>query len=156
MTNAPVILTLDCDMYSNDPQTPLHALCKLLDPKLQSKIGYVQFPQMFRGINKNDTYGSEYKQNFQINPMGMDGLLGPSHVGTGCYFNRQVFFGGPSTFISPEITEIGPYHIVDKPIQSQQIMDLAHKVEECNYENNTTWGFKVSILVCFCTPSTSK
>ena len=143
-------------MYSNDPQTPLHALCKLLDPKLQSKIGYVQFPQMFHGINKNDTYGGEYKQNFQINPMGMDGLLGPSHVGTGCYFNRRVFFGGPSTFFSPEITKIGPYHIVDKPIQSQQIMDLAHKVEECNYENNTKWGFKVSILVCFCTPSTSK
>ena len=42
-------------MYSNDPQTPLHALCKLLDPKLQSKIGYVQFPQMFHGINKNVT-----------------------------------------------------------------------------------------------------
>ena len=34
MTNAPIIPTLDCDMYSNDPQTPLRALCYLLDPKL--------------------------------------------------------------------------------------------------------------------------
>ena len=108
---------------------------------------------MFHGINKNDTCGREYKRSFQINPMGMDG---PSHVGTRCYFNRPVFFGGPTTFISLEITEIGPYHVADKPIQSQQIMDLAHKVAECNYENNTKWGFELSLLVCFYTPSTSK
>ncbi|KAM4123116.1 hypothetical protein ACB094_01G135800 [Castanea mollissima] len=61
MTNAPIILTLDCDMYSNDPQTPLRALCYLLDPTLQSKVGYDQFPQMFYGINKNDTYDMGFK-----------------------------------------------------------------------------------------------
>ncbi|XP_065618115.1 cellulose synthase-like protein G3 isoform X2 [Quercus suber] len=144
MTNAPIILTLDCDTYSNDPQTPLRALCYLSDPKLQSKLGYVQFLQMFHGINKNDTYGSEYKRVFQTNPMGMDGLLGPNYVGTGCYFNRWVFFGGPLAFISPEITEISPYNVVNKPIQSQQILDLAHKVARCNYENNTKWGFELS------------
>ncbi|KAL4651336.1 hypothetical protein ACB092_01G152400 [Castanea dentata] len=143
MTNAPIILTLDCDTYSNDPQTPLCTLCYLSDPKHQSKLGYVQFPQMFHGINKNDTYGSEYKRPFQTNPMGMDGLLGPNYVGTGCYFNRRVFFGGPSTFISPEITEISPYNLVNKPIQSQQILDLAHEVAGCNYENNTKWGFEM-------------
>ncbi|KAK1403961.1 hypothetical protein POM88_003566 [Heracleum sosnowskyi] len=27
MTNAPIVLTQDCDMFSNDPKTPLRALC---------------------------------------------------------------------------------------------------------------------------------
>ena len=149
MTNAPIILTLDCDTYSNDPQTPLRALCYLSDPKIRSKLGYIQFPQKFHGINKNDIYACEYKRVFQINPLGLDGLLGPNYVGTGCFFNRRVFFGGPSTLISLEITEIGPYHVVDKPIQSQPIMELAHKVAGCNYENNTKWGFEVIQFVSF-------
>jgi hypothetical protein len=149
MTNAPIFLTLDCDMYSNDPHTPLRALCYLSDPKIPSKLGYIQFPQMFHGINKNDIYGCEYKRCFKTNLMGLDGLMGPIHIGSGCFFNRRVFFGGPSTFISPEISEISPYHVVDKPIQSQPIMELAHKVAGCNYEDNTKWGFKVSHIVCF-------
>ncbi|KAF2543327.1 hypothetical protein F2Q68_00029994 [Brassica cretica] len=45
MTNSPIILTLDCDMYSNNPTTPLHALCYLSDPKINSGLGFVQFPQ---------------------------------------------------------------------------------------------------------------
>ncbi|GMY30578.1 cellulose synthase-like protein G3 [Fagus crenata] len=69
--------------------------------------------------------------------------MDPIHIGSGCFFNRRVFFGGPSTFISPEISEISPYHVVDKPIQSQPIMELAHKVAGCNYEDNTKWGFKM-------------
>ncbi|XP_034711753.1 cellulose synthase-like protein G2 [Vitis riparia] len=54
MTNAPVVLTLDSDMHSNDPQTPLRALCYLLDPDMDPNLGFVQFPQTFHGINKND------------------------------------------------------------------------------------------------------
>ncbi|RVW43191.1 cellulose synthase-like protein G1 [Vitis vinifera] len=54
MTNAPVVLTLDSDMHSNDPQTLLRALCYLLDPDMDPNLGFVQFPQTFHGINKND------------------------------------------------------------------------------------------------------
>ncbi|CAN7071503.1 unnamed protein product [Brassica oleracea var. botrytis] len=38
MTNSPIILTLDCDMYSNNPTTPLHALCYLSDPKIKFRF----------------------------------------------------------------------------------------------------------------------
>lgn len=143
MTNAPIVLTQDCDMYSNDPQTPSRALCYLSDPKLRSKLGYVQFPQRFRGINKNDIYGCEHKCLFVINPEGMDGFSGPNYVGTGCFFNRRVFFGGPSQLLSPEIPELAPDNVVDKPIQSIEVLELAHSVAACNYENNTDWGWKV-------------
>ncbi|XP_035543224.1 cellulose synthase-like protein G3 [Juglans regia] len=143
MTNAPIILNLDCDMYSNDPRTPLRALCYLLDPKLMSQLAYVQFPQIFHGINKNDTYSCEYKRIFCCNPLGLDGMLGPSYVGTGCFFNRRAFFGSPSAIVPPEIPELGPDNVVDKFIQSQPILELAHKVAGCNYEYKTKWGYEV-------------
>ncbi|KAF5478064.1 hypothetical protein F2P56_004654 [Juglans regia] len=154
MTNAPIILTLDCDMYSNDPRTPLRVLCYLLNSSSTStqaqldrstEVGYIQFPQHFHGINKNDTYACEYKRLFQINSVGFDGLAGPNHVGTGCFFCRRAFFGGPSTFVPPEIPELGPFHVVDKPIRSQPILELAHVVASCNYENQTKWGFEIGV-----------
>lgn len=149
MTNAPIILTLDCDTYSNDPQTPNRVLCYFLDPKLASECGYVQFPQRFHGISKNDIYGSEYKRLFIFNPIGMDGLLGPSYLGTGCFFNRRTFFGGPSSLESPELPELDPNRVVEKSIQSQEVLDLAHLVATCDYEKNTKWGSKVYVWLIF-------
>lgn len=59
MTNAPIILAVDCDMYSNDPKTPVEALCYLLDPSRDSNnIAYIQYPQLFHGISQDDLYGA--------------------------------------------------------------------------------------------------
>nr|XP_048319850.1 cellulose synthase-like protein G3 isoform X5 [Ziziphus jujuba var. spinosa] len=145
MTNAPVVMTLDCDMYSNDPQTPLRVLCYLSDKKLQPKLGYIQFPQRFRGINKNDIYACEFKRLFHINAVGFDGLGGPDYLGTGCFFSRRAFFGGPLAFVSPEIPQLGPESDVEKPIQSPEVLELAHLVAGCNYEKQTQWGFKIGM-----------
>ncbi|KAJ0104749.1 hypothetical protein Patl1_17489 [Pistacia atlantica] len=143
MTNAPIVLTLDCDMYSNDPKTPLRVLCYVCDSAARSDLSYVQFPQCFRGLNKNDIYASEIKRVFEINPLGMDGLKGPDYLGTGTFFCRRAFFGDPSTFMSPEIPQLHPNHAVDKPLKSPSILSLAHQVAGCNYENQTNWGSKM-------------
>ncbi|KFK28955.1 hypothetical protein AALP_AA7G070400 [Arabis alpina] len=143
MTNSPVILTLDCDMYSNDPTTPVRVLCYLTDREIKSCLGYVQFPQKFQGISKNDIYASEFKRLFDINMIGFDGLMGPNFVGTGCFFNRRCFYGSPSNLISPEINELGPNWIVDNPFKAQDVLELAHNVAGCNYECNTNWGSKI-------------
>ncbi|XP_057966797.1 cellulose synthase-like protein G3 [Malania oleifera] len=143
MTNAPILLTLDCDTYSNDPKTPLRFLCYHFDSAIRPTLGFIQFPQRFHGINKRDTYACEYKRLFQINPLGMDGLSGPNYVGTGCFFHRRAFFGGPSSFVQPEIPELSPNHVADKPIQSSRVLALAHNVASCDYENHTTWGYKM-------------
>ncbi|KAG6577130.1 Cellulose synthase-like protein G3, partial [Cucurbita argyrosperma subsp. sororia] len=143
MTNAPIILTLDCDNYSNDPQTPLRVLCYFLDPKLATTCGYVQFPQRFNGVSKNDIYAGELKRLFIINSIGMDGLLGANYVGTGCFFVRRIFFGGPSSFQSPELSQLSPNHVVEKPIKSPQILELANRVAGCDYETDTQWGYKL-------------
>ncbi|XP_034673224.1 cellulose synthase-like protein G3 [Vitis riparia] len=140
MTNAPVILTLDGDMYSNDPQTPLRALCYLLDPSMDPKLAYVQFPQIFYGINKNDIYGGEARHVYQIHPTGMDGLKGPIHLGTGGFFRRKVFFGGPS-----ETFELKQDHLGSKSIKSREILASAHHVADCNFESQSQsqWGTKM-------------
>lgn len=143
MTNSPVILTLDCDMYSNDPTTPVRALCYLTDPKIKSGLGFVQFPQKFQGVSENDIYACEYKRLFDINMIGFDGLMGPNHVGTGCFFNRRVFYGPPSNMISAQIDELNPNRIADKSIEAKDVLELAHNVAGCSYEYNTNWGSKM-------------
>ncbi|KAI3707795.1 hypothetical protein L2E82_36632 [Cichorium intybus] len=132
MTNAPIILTVDCDMYSNDPKTPLEALCYFLDPSTSSDIAYLQCPQIFHGTNRDDLYGAEIKFVFQINMAGLDGMLGPIHVGTGCFFQRRAFYGGPSSDIKSSIPS--------QSIQSSQVLTQAHEVAGCNYETQTEWG----------------
>lgn len=141
MTNAPVILFLDCDMYSNDPQTPLCALCYLLDPSMDPRLAYVQFPQSFHGINKNDIYGGEARHVFQIRPQGMDGLRGTVHVGTGGFFRRKALYGAPS-----ETTELMQDHLVGKSIKSPEVLASAHHVAGCDFETQTPWGNKVGLV----------
>ncbi|CAA6665751.1 unnamed protein product [Spirodela intermedia] len=84
MSNGHVVLTLDCDMFSNDPQTAQRALCYLLDPAMVTKLAYVQFPQRFRGIDENDIYANE----------------GPMYLGTGCFFSRRALHELPSPLCS--------------------------------------------------------
>lgn len=146
MTNAPVILTLDTDMYSNDPQAPLRALCYLLDPAMDPKLGYIQFPQIFHGINENDIYGGQLKLEFHIEASGLDGLLGPTYVGTGCFFRRKVFFsGGPSE--TPQLNHLDHDLVLNKSISSTEVLALAHHVAECGFEKQTKWGTEVSFSV---------
>ncbi|OMP02893.1 Cellulose synthase [Corchorus olitorius] len=67
--------------------------------------------------------------------------LGPNYVGSGCFFQRRVFFGGPSEMVPPEFDELNSNNVVDKPIKSEEILEFAHHVAGCNYENQTKWGY---------------
>ncbi|XP_031504694.1 cellulose synthase-like protein G3 [Nymphaea colorata] len=142
MSNAPIILNLDCDVYSTDPEAPLRALCFLLDPALCSNLAFVQFPQIFPGINKNDIYGNEYKRLYQINPLGMDGSWGPNYLGTGCFFQRRAF-AGPA--LSPPHPEIVPTGSSSRSGGGERIwraatLEAAERVAGCHYEKGTEWG----------------
>ncbi|KAJ9148095.1 hypothetical protein P3X46_030189 [Hevea brasiliensis] len=142
MTNAPIILSLDCDTYSNDPQTPERILCYFWDPEVRATCGFIQFPQLFKGLNKTDIYAGQFKRLFQIHPSGFDGLMGGNFYGTGGFFSRRVFFGTPSTMLTPELPQLNPYYVVNKPTQSQEILALAHQVAGCHFEKDTDWGIK--------------
>ncbi|PWA83039.1 cellulose synthase, nucleotide-diphospho-sugar transferase [Artemisia annua] len=133
MTNAPLILILDCDMYSNDPKTPLRALCYFLDPNIDPKLAFVQFPQRFHNINKTDTYGLEHLLETQVCSIGMDGLGGTIFMGSGGIFKRQVLLENHST----------PHKLWNETKESEDVSALTHRVASCVYEENTKWGSEI-------------
>ncbi|GJT82921.1 cellulose synthase-like protein G3 [Tanacetum coccineum] len=135
MTNAPIILTVDCDMYSNDPRTPLEAICYFLDSSTDHNIAYLQYPQSFHGINQDDIYGAAFKFIFEFNMTGFDGLAGPSHAGTGCFFRRRAFYGCPSSHTSEQRRS--------QSFLSTEVLAQAHEVARCNFEAGTKWGIEL-------------
>ncbi|KAF4362329.1 hypothetical protein F8388_008213 [Cannabis sativa] len=56
ITNAPLILSLDCDMYSNNADTIREILCFFMDETRGDELAFVQFPQNYNNLTKNDMY----------------------------------------------------------------------------------------------------
>lgn len=67
LTNAPFMLNLDCDHYINNSKAIREAMCFLMDPQVGKKVCYVQFPQRFDGIDKNDRYANRNTVFFDVN-----------------------------------------------------------------------------------------
>ncbi|KAL8110634.1 cellulose synthase A catalytic subunit 5 [UDP-forming]-like [Apium graveolens] len=93
LTNAPYILNIDCDNYINNSKVVREAMCFMMDPTSGKKIGYVQFPQRYDGIDRHDRYSNRNVVLFDVNMKGLDGLQGPMYVGSGCVFRRQALYG---------------------------------------------------------------
>ncbi|MCL7046005.1 hypothetical protein MKW94_021894 [Papaver nudicaule] len=143
MTSAPTVLCLDCDMYCNNPQAARLALCHLLDPIEGSKIAFVQFPQRYRGINPSDIYNNEFTRPYIINPEGLDGIGAVNCVGSGPFFNRKAFYGGPTESevnIFPGFNGGLENALDGKTMGSKLTLEAASRVADCNYEQGTKWG----------------
>ncbi|XP_057513049.1 cellulose synthase A catalytic subunit 3 [UDP-forming]-like isoform X1 [Actinidia eriantha] len=93
LTNGPFLLNLDCDHYINNSKALRESMCFMMDPNLGKYVCYVQFPQRFDGIDRNDRYANRNTVFFDINLRGLDGIQGPVYVGTGCVFNRTALYG---------------------------------------------------------------
>ncbi|XP_071703795.1 cellulose synthase-like protein G3 [Rutidosis leptorrhynchoides] len=133
ITNAPILLILDCDMYSNDPKTPLRTLCYFMDPNVDPRLAFVQFPQRFHNINENDIYSAEHVLETRACTLGMDGLAGTIFMGTCGFFRRQALIEYPETSQLKW----------NEPNVSGDVLALAHCVASCNYEDNTKWGYEI-------------
>nr|GFA94488.1 cellulose synthase-like protein G3 [Tanacetum cinerariifolium] len=125
-------------MYSNDPETPLRALCYFLDPKVDLKLAFVQFPQRYHSINKNDIYANEFKAETQILSLGMDGLVGTQYMGTGGFLNRHVISESSSVGVTTSTVRVNA-----TSIKSKQLLISAYKVASCDFEENTSWGSEI-------------
>ncbi|KAF6163694.1 hypothetical protein GIB67_036154 [Kingdonia uniflora] len=93
ISNAPYLLNVDCDHYINNSKALRESMCFMMDPTTGKKICYVQFPQRFDGIDRNDRYSNRNVVFFDINMKGLDGIQGPIYVGTGCVFRRKALYG---------------------------------------------------------------
>ncbi|KAF8391685.1 hypothetical protein HHK36_023994 [Tetracentron sinense] len=66
ISNGHIILNVDCDMYSNNSQSVRDALCFFMDEEKGHEIAYVQYPQNFEKVTKNDIYSSSLRVIFEV------------------------------------------------------------------------------------------
>ncbi|GFQ03077.1 cellulose synthase-like protein e1 [Phtheirospermum japonicum] len=131
ISNAPIILNLDCDMYSNDPDAINDALCFFLDEKRGRQISYVQYPQRFSNVTKNDVYANAARATFQIELAGIDGFGGALYIGTGCFHRRESLSG--------------KYNENRGLIGAKELEMAAKPLADCSYEKDTLWGKEVCL-----------
>lgn len=66
LSNAPYLLNVDCDHYINNSKAVREAMCFMMDPTSGKKVGYVQFPQRFDGIDRHDRYSNRNVVFFDV------------------------------------------------------------------------------------------
>ncbi|KAL5573384.1 hypothetical protein UlMin_022981 [Ulmus minor] len=163
MTNAPYMLNVDCDMFANNPKVVLQAMCFFLGLP-QEDCAFVQFPQAFYDVLKDDPFGNSMVVGFELVGQGMGGIQGPLYAGTGCFHRRKVIY---SSFlddssqgddkIALKETFGDSKELVDSVVQTlsnldkkndtskdlNSIVKVACQVSNCGYEPHTAWGKKV-------------
>ncbi|KAD3066535.1 hypothetical protein R6Q59_019242 [Mikania micrantha] len=169
MTNAPLMLNVDCDMYANNPQVFLHAMCMVFGFKNEENYAFFQFPQAFYDGLKDDPFGNQLA-NFFYTVNGISSCQGTVYSGTNCFHRRKVMYGS-----SPNDTTKSDYTINNEDLHkifgksvelresaaqilsesnpnikrrsspSNFIEDAIH-VASCSYEYGTSWGKQVGWL----------
>ncbi|KAE8734628.1 Cellulose synthase like E1 [Hibiscus syriacus] len=137
ISNASVILNVDRDMYSNNPDAIRDAMCFFMDEEKGHEIAYVQYPQSFYNLSKNDLYSSSLRVIVELEFLGFDANGGPSYIGTGCFHRRESLCGKKySKEFKGECRRANK-----KNEESASFLEDAGKVlASCTYEQNTDWG----------------
>ncbi|MBA0599944.1 hypothetical protein Gorai_006144 [Gossypium raimondii] len=148
-SNGPYLLVLDCDMYCNDPTSARQAMCFHLDPQMSPSLAFVQFPQMFYNISKNDIYDNQARSAYRIKWQGMDGIRGPSLSGTSFYLKRKALYGSPNCEDKhPSEAQRTSGELMKFSSEEEiAILKEAKLLASCNYERNTKWGEEASYLL---------
>ncbi|KAJ8629841.1 hypothetical protein MRB53_023164 [Persea americana] len=144
ISNGPIILTVDCDMYSNNAETVRDALCFFMDEDKGHQIGFVQYPQKFENITKNDIYSNSFRVQLKVEFSGFDGYGGPPYIGTGCFFRRESLCG----------KKYGKDYKADwkqglKTQGKETVEDLEQRAKgfaSCGYELGTQWGKEMGLM----------
>uniref|UniRef100_A0A2P2JHA2 Cellulose synthase-like protein n=1 Tax=Rhizophora mucronata TaxID=61149 RepID=A0A2P2JHA2_RHIMU len=168
ITNAPIMLNVDCDMYANNSQIIHHAMCLLLGSKNESDCGFVQSPQVFYDGLKDDPFGNQFEVAQKCMGQGTAGIQGSFYGGTGCFHRRKVIYGLCPDDSGSQANRLTPINgsLADKEMQQifgnsmnfvksvfgalqgksnntrhlSDLVEAAHKVANCSYEYGTNWG----------------
>ncbi|CAK9160381.1 unnamed protein product [Ilex paraguariensis] len=133
MTNAPFMLNVDCDMYANNPQMVLHAMCMLLGVKNEMDSGFVQYTQCFYDGLKDDPFGNQLVVSFELRGVGDESL--------------QNTFGKSMKFFKSAAQTVSESHAkTQNPSCLSSSLEAAYQVASCCYEQGTSWGEKEILL----------
>jgi len=168
LSNAPFIINFDCDHYINNSGAFRAAMCFMVDPRHGDDTAFVQFPQRFDDVDPTDRYCNHNRVFFDATSLGLNGIQGPSYVGTGCMFRRVALYGadpprwqqpgdGASKLLGnnprrqfggsmPFITSVTLAAHQERPLTPPASLDDERLVAEladvatCAYEDGTEWG----------------
>ncbi|KHG12106.1 Cellulose synthase-like protein E6 [Gossypium arboreum] len=147
ISNAPIILNVDCDMYSNNSESIKYSLCIFMDEEKGDEFGYVQFPQSFDNLTKNDIYGCSFRVIQKLEVKGLDANGGPCFIGTGCFHRREALCGKKYE---------KNFRFDLKKLNNTKVNERASLLEEickvlasCTFEHNTTWGKEMGLIYGF-------
>ncbi|KAI3695460.1 hypothetical protein L1987_78457 [Smallanthus sonchifolius] len=168
MTNAPLMLNVDCDMYANNPQVFLHAMCIIFGYKNDQDCGFIQVPQAFYDGLKDDPFGNQLA-NYYYLMNGISAIQGPLYGGTNCFHRRKIIYGlsandkikngniinedlhqvfGKSFELRETVAQIisGSNIKIENQKTPSSLIEEAFYVAGCSYEYGTLWGKKVGWL----------
>ncbi|KAK4586165.1 hypothetical protein RGQ29_023387 [Quercus rubra] len=162
ISNGPYLLVLDCDMYCNDPTSARQAMCFHLDSELSHSLAFVQYPQIFYNISKNDIYDGQARSAYKTKWQGMDGLRGPLLSGTGFYLKRKALYGKPNQedmfLYEPEknfgtsskfiysLKGNNEQFVAKKDDSRDAILEESRLLANYAFEANTEWGKEARFL----------
>ncbi|KAK3125327.1 hypothetical protein QOZ80_7BG0603390 [Eleusine coracana subsp. coracana] len=161
LSNAPFIINFDCDHYISNSQAFHGTMCFMLDPSFGQNTAFVQFPQRFDDVDPTDRYANHNRVFFDGTMLSLNGLQGPSYLGTGCTFRRVALYGmepprwrvdnikvtrkikefGKSTlFINSMLDAANQDRSITPMLFEQSINDELTALMSCAYEDGTSWG----------------
>ncbi|KAL5077341.1 hypothetical protein RYX36_016325 [Vicia faba] len=143
ISNGKVILNVDCDMYSNNSESIRDALCFFMDEAKGHEIAFVQSPQNFENVTKNDLYGSALLVISELEFHGADGFGGPLYVGTGCFHKRESLC--EMKFNDDYRHNWKREDDLFKEANLQEIEEKSKGLASCSYEENTQWGKEMGL-----------
>ncbi|XP_030491015.2 cellulose synthase-like protein E1 isoform X2 [Cannabis sativa] len=145
ISNAPIILNVDCDMYSNNSESVRDAMCFFLDEKKGQEIAYIQFPQAFENITENDIYNNSLRDLMEVDLRGFDSNGGPCYIGTGC-FHRRESLSGKKYNEADKILLDCKRKSEDEGISAEALEETSKVLANCSYEENTLWGKEMGLM----------
>ncbi|KAJ0102468.1 hypothetical protein Patl1_03900 [Pistacia atlantica] len=143
ISNGQIILNVDCDMYSNYSQSVRDALCFFMDEEKGHEIAYVQFPQNFENITKNEVYSNSLRVISEVEFHGLDGYGGPLYVGTGCFHRRETLCG--RKFSKENKIELKRDNDAKRQESVLELEENLKALASCTYEINTKWGSEIGV-----------
>ncbi|KAH7861772.1 hypothetical protein Vadar_030743 [Vaccinium darrowii] len=144
ISNAPISLNVDCDMYSNNSDAVKEALCFFMDKERGHTVSYVQHPQSCDNIAKDDIYANSYSVINKIELAGMDGCDGALYCGTGCFHRRESLCG--LEFSKNYRGELNSMGHTTKDRSVHELEQGSKVLADCSYEKGTLWGKEMGLV----------
>ncbi|XP_062188301.1 probable mixed-linked glucan synthase 3 [Phragmites australis] len=165
LSNAPFVINFDCDHYVNNSQALRAAMCLMLDSREGGSTGFVQFPQRFENVDPTDRYGNHNRVFFDGAMYALNGLQGPTYLGTGCMFRRLALygldpprwrpeditvdsnkFGNSIQFLNSVLVALKQERRITPPELDEPFLAEMAMVVSSSYDQGTDWGSGVGYI----------